>query len=101
MTDVNHLQEATDMLKEATCKQDRWEKRNIYNGHAIAHALIAIAEDNKGLFAAVSAINSHLAVIAEQLEKMNYKGHRCSSCNTEPVERNGYLCDTCLDEEDK
>ncbi len=58
---------------------------------------MARGEQDNALMEYAELAKTHaLIAIAEQLEKMNYKGHHCSSCHTEPVEYKGYLCDDCL-----
>ena len=63
---MNHLEEAKKAISDYEAKN-----LNIDTLKAQAHALIAIAETQVGVFASLSATTSHLAVIAEQLEKKN------------------------------
>ena len=70
---MNHLATAKDNMNTVSGMptEEHWTIQDRLRADAEVHALIAIAENSVGIFASLSALTSHLAVIAEQLEKMN------------------------------
>ncbi len=119
MTDVNHLQEAKERMGVAEAIYHKFGHKGRMMEHrndAQAHALIAIAEeqgkithDNVAFQLILSTMNSHLVVIAEQLEKMNAKLEPeielvevitttfCEGdCGTEMEVGDGLWCDNCM-----